>query len=42
MIKNCSIEIKGGGQTTKQYLESIELELDQLWRALGDLNVEVI
>ena len=41
-IKIGAIELKGGAQSSSQYLTSIEPELMELWRELGELGIEVI
>ncbi len=41
-IKIGAIELKGGAQSSSQYLTSIEPELMELWRQLGEQGIEVI
>ena len=37
-----SIEIKSGAVSSKAYIASIEPEITELWKELGDLGIEVI
>ena len=37
-----SIEIKSGAVSSKAYISSIEPEITELWKELGDLGIEVI
>ncbi len=37
-----SIEIKAGAVSSKAYISSIEPEITELWKELGDLGIEVI
>ena len=41
-IKIGAIELKGGAQSSSQYLVSIEPEIRDLWMELGELGIEVI
>ncbi len=36
------IDIKAGGVSTSQYLASVDVELVDLWKTLGDLGIEII
>jgi len=37
-----TIEVKAGAKTGSEYLQSIQPEIDELWRHLGELGIEVI
>ena len=41
-IKIGAIELRGGAQSSSQYLTSIDPEIMNLWRELGDQGIEVI
>lgn len=41
-IRIGTIEIKGAGQSTSTHIRDMQSELDSLWKALGDLGIEVI
>ncbi len=36
------IDIKAGGASTSQYLASVDVEIKDLWKTLGDLGIEII
>lgn len=37
-----TIEIKAGAQSSSQYLKSVEPEIEELWKEVGDHGIEVI
>ena len=37
-----TIELRGGGATVSSYLASVDLEVKDLWKTLGDLGIEII
>lgn len=37
-----SIEIKSGAMSSRSFLTAIEPEIDELWKELGDLGIEII
>lgn len=41
-VKIGTIEIKSGAMSSSQYLRSIEPEISELWKEIGELGVEVI
>lgn len=41
-IKIGAIELRGGAQSSSQYLASVEPEIQELWREIGELGIEVI
>ena len=41
-VKIGTIEIRAGAASSSQYLKSIEPEIQELWKELGELGVEVI
>lgn len=41
-VKIGAIEVKAGASSGGQYLRSVEPEINELWKQIGDLHVEVI
>ena len=41
-VKIGTIEVKAGSKSSATYQSSLKIEIDELWRELGDLGIEVI